>query len=118
MKYLSSYFFTYLILYYHTHTTKSPFLYGIWSFSDFFNAIIKSAIIFTPILILARRFVIKFIPEERSAIEEEKETILTIKGEYKLDVLKIYKSDLICITKSQNYVEVFFYSEWSFKLKN
>lgn len=80
---------------------KSPIIHGIYTFFEFFSIIIlKSAYIITPILILARRYSIKLIPV--------KEDILTIKGDNKLDILKILKSDLICITNSQNYVEIFF----------
>lgn len=97
---------------------KSPFLKGILTFSDFLYAYIKSAIIFTPILIFARIFILRFIPKEKEipvVIEEEK--ILTIRGEYKLDVLKIYKSELICISKSQNYIQVYYLQDGTLKSK-
>jgi len=80
---------------------KSPIINGIYTFFEFFSIIIlKSAYIIIPILILARRYSIKLIPV--------KEDLLTIKGENKFDILKVNKSELICITNSQNYVEIFF----------
>lgn len=34
--------------------------------------------------------------------------MLTLRGDNKLDILKVYPADLICISSSQNYVEIFF----------
>ncbi|MFH6966292.1 LytTR family transcriptional regulator DNA-binding domain-containing protein [Flavobacterium sp. FlaQc-28] len=80
---------------------KSPILNGGYNFSEFFSVIfIKVALILTPVIILARRYLIKLIPV--------KEDFLVIKGENKLDVLKIKKSDLVCISNAQNYVEIFY----------
>ncbi|WP_442265583.1 LytTR family transcriptional regulator DNA-binding domain-containing protein [Tenacibaculum sp. ZS6-P6] len=94
---------------------KSPFLNGIWSFNQFFHGNLKSALIFIPIIIFARNLTLKQLPKQikETIIEQPKsinkeEKKITIKGEYKLDILKIKKEDLICISKSQNYVEVFF----------
>lgn len=80
---------------------KSPMVNGGYSFAEFFFVIfIKVALILTPVLVLARRYLIKLIPE--------KEDRLTIRGENKLDVLKINKADLVCISNAQNYVEIFY----------
>ncbi len=80
---------------------KGPVLNGTYNFSEFSAKIIlKSLLILMPIIILARFFLIKLIPDK-------KDTII-IKGESKLDILNIHKSDLICIKSSQNYVEIFF----------
>lgn len=80
---------------------KSPILNGGYDFGQFFTIIfIKVALILTPVLILARTYLIKLIPV--------KEDILVIKGENKLDVLKINKTDLVCISNAQNYVEIFY----------
>ncbi|MEP5637759.1 MAG: LytTR family DNA-binding domain-containing protein, partial [Maribacter dokdonensis] len=80
---------------------KSPLYNGLYSFSEFFNIImIKSTLILSPIILLVRRYSTKLIPI--------KQDILTIKGENKLDILKIHKSDLICISNAHNYIEVFF----------
>lgn len=80
---------------------KSPILNGGYNFYEFFSVIfIKVALILTPVIILARRYLIKLIPV--------KEDFLVIKGENKLDVLKIKKSDLVCISNAQNYVEIFY----------
>ncbi|MDQ6471373.1 LytTR family DNA-binding domain-containing protein [Flavobacterium sp. LHD-80] len=80
---------------------KSPILNGGYTFSEFFSIIfIKVALILTPVIILARRYLIKFIPV--------KDDVLIIKGENKLDILKIQKADLVCVSNAQNYVEIFY----------
>lgn len=80
---------------------KSPILNGGYSLSKFFYTIfIKVALILTPVIILARRYLIKLIPQ--------KEDFIIIKGENKLDVLKIKKADLVCVSNAQNYVEIFY----------
>ena len=80
---------------------KSPVLKGGYSFSEFFRIIfIKVALILTPVIILARRYLIKLIPI--------KDDIVTFTGENKLDILKIKKADLVCISNAQNYVEIFY----------
>lgn len=80
---------------------KSTILNGGYTFSEFFSIIfIKVALIITPVIILARRYVIKLIPI--------KDDVLVFKGENKLDVLKINKADLVCISNAQNYVEIFY----------
>ncbi|WP_394749177.1 LytTR family DNA-binding domain-containing protein [Spongiimicrobium salis] len=74
---------------------------GIYTFPEFFYLIIfKPIFIFTPIILLARIYLIRLIP-----VKEDK---ITITGENKLDILKIRPSDLICITNAHNYVEIFF----------
>lgn len=80
---------------------KSPILNGGYSFAAFFIIIfIKVALILTPVIILARRYLIKLIPLQ--------DDILTFKGENKLDILKINKQDFVCISNAQNYVEIFY----------
>lgn len=80
---------------------KSPILKGGYDFSEFFSIIfIKVALILTPVIILARRYLIKLIPV--------KEDVLIFTGENKLDILKIKKADLVCISNAQNYVEIFY----------
>ncbi|AWK07335.1 LytTR family transcriptional regulator [Flavobacterium crocinum] len=80
---------------------KSPILNGGYTFSQFFSIIfIKVALILTPVIILARRYLIKLIPV--------KDDILLFKGENRLDILKIKKADLVCISNAQNYVEIFY----------
>ncbi|BDU23852.1 LytTR family DNA-binding domain-containing protein [Flavobacterium sp. GSB-24] len=80
---------------------KSPILNGGYDFSEFFLIIfIKVALILTPVIILARRYLIKLI--------SIKEDVLIFKGENKLDVLKINKADLVCVSNAQNYVEIFY----------
>lgn len=80
---------------------KSPILNGGYTFLEFFSVIfIKVALILTPVIILARRYLIKLI-----AIKDD---VLVFKGENRLDILKINKSDLVCISNAQNYVEIFY----------
>ncbi|MFB9077698.1 LytTR family transcriptional regulator DNA-binding domain-containing protein [Flavobacterium procerum] len=80
---------------------KSPILNGGYSFSEFFSIIfVKVALILTPLIILARTYLIKLIPI--------KDDNLLFKGENKLDILKINKADLVCISNAQNYVEIFY----------
>lgn len=95
---------------------KSPFLNGIWNFSEFVNAVFKTLLIFTPILVFSRRFIIRFLPKEKITSKTE-DVFITIKGDYKLDVLKIKKSDLVCISKSQNYIEIFYLENKNLKSK-
>jgi len=42
---------------------------------------------------------------------------IIIKEENKLDILKIRKQDLICVSNGQNYVEIFFIDESQLKTK-
>lgn len=80
---------------------KSPILNGGYSFTEFFNIIfIKVALILTPVIIFARRYLLKFIPI--------KDDFLIFRGENKFDILKIKKEDLVCISNAQNYVEIFY----------
>lgn len=95
------------LLYYTIYTIvtyfyyKSSIIQGFYVFTEFFtNIIFPIFLIVTPVLYLARRYSIKLIPVKANEI--------IIKGENKLDVLKIKESDLICISNSQNYVEIFY----------
>lgn len=79
---------------------KSPFLKGGFNFIEFTTIIfLKLVLISVPVIILARRYLIKLIPI--------KEDILTIKGDNKLDILIIKKSNLVCVSNAQNYIEIF-----------
>lgn len=80
--------------------SKSDLVNSAYSFSYFSLLMAKTSIVLIPILILARIYVVKLIPPN--------EAILTIKGDNKLDILKVYASDLIGVSSSQNYVEIFF----------
>jgi len=76
-------------------------LHGGFGFIEFLSVIIlKSALVSTPILILLRIYAVKLLPV--------KEDILIMRGENRLDILRIKKADLVCISNSQNYVEIFF----------
>lgn len=89
---------------------KCPILNGGYTFFDFSRIIIlKSALISTPIIMLAREYSITLIPV--------KEDYIAIRGENKLDILKIRKCDLVCVSNSQNYVEIFFIDGSQLKTK-
>jgi hypothetical protein len=89
---------------------KSPVLNGGYDFFEFSQIIIlKSALISTPIIVLARIYSVKLIPT--------KDENIIIRGENKLDILKIRKHDLVCVSNSQNYVEIFFIDESQLKTK-
>ena len=89
---------------------KSLVLNGGYDFIKFSRIIIlKSALISTPIIVLARIYSVKLIPT--------KDENIIIRGENKLDILKIRKQDLVCVSNSQNYVEIFFLEENKLKTK-
>nr|WP_255535197.1 LytTR family DNA-binding domain-containing protein [Cellulophaga sp. E16_2] len=89
---------------------KSPLIAGGYSFIEFTTIIfLKLALITAPVIILARKYLIKLIPI--------KEDILIIKGDNKLDILKIKKSDLICVSNAQNYIEIFYTDNGQLKSK-
>jgi hypothetical protein len=80
---------------------KSSVIEGNYELSQYLiNIIFNIILIFTPLIFFVRRYAFKLI--------HSKEDFITIKGENKLDILKIKQSDLICISNSQNYVEIFF----------
>lgn len=90
---------------------RSPIIKGIYYFPDFFFKIsINIFLIITPIIIIARKYVLKLIPKE----ETKK---IVIKGTNKLDFLKIKESELVCVSNSQNYVEIFYLENEELKTK-
>ncbi|WP_111670197.1 LytTR family DNA-binding domain-containing protein [Algoriphagus litoralis] len=96
-----------LFLFYILHTTgtfalyKSPFIGGGYNFFQWNTEIMmKAAIVNFTALAIARSYLTKLIPF--------KEDILTIKGDNKLDILKLKKSELISISNAHNYVEIFY----------
>ena len=104
------------ILFFATYTTMTYAYYrgdiirGIYRFPQFFTDIILNiALVITPIIFLLRRYAIKLIPK--------KEEFVTIRGENKMDFLKIKKDELICVSNSQNYVEIFFLENEQLKTK-
>lgn len=80
---------------------KSPWINGGLTFIGWNTQImLKVALVNLPVVAIARSYLIKLMPI--------KEDILTIRGDNKLDILKIRKSELICISNAQNYVEIFY----------
>ena len=94
---------------------KSDFSQGSYSFFKYFYAdFIPSMLIILPFLILSRRYIVKYnIALENQNIQK----IITISGENKLDFIKIKHSDLISVSSSQNYCEIYFLMGNSFKKK-
>lgn len=89
---------------------KSSIIEGNYNFTSYFtNIIINITLIVTPLLFFTRKYVLKLIPSVQDNI--------TIKGENKLDILNIKQSELICISNSQNYVEIFFLENNEIKSK-
>lgn len=80
--------------------SKSALVNSAYNFSYFSLLMAKVSAVLIPILILSRIYLVKLIPS--------KENMLTLRGDNKLDILKVYPADLICISSSQNYVEIFF----------
>lgn len=96
-----------LLFFYILHTTgtfalyKSPFITGGYTFLQWNTEIMmKAAIVNFTALLIARSYLIKLIPT--------KDDVLTIKGDNKLDILKIKKLELVCVSNAQNYVEIFY----------
>lgn len=91
---------------------RSSLIKGIYDFDEFLIEIIFNLfLIITPLIFIARLYILKLIPNE-----EEKEHII-LKGENKLDFLKIKQSELICISNAQNYVEIYFLEQENLKTK-
>lgn len=96
-----------LLIFYILHTLgtfalyKSPFINGGYTFLEWNTEIMmKAAVVNLTALAIARSYLVKLIPTKNDT--------LTIKGENKLDILKIKKSELICVSNAQNYVEIFY----------
>ncbi|WP_299439975.1 LytTR family DNA-binding domain-containing protein [uncultured Aquimarina sp.] len=108
---ISTYILFYLVYSISTYIYyKSSFVKGIYDFSEFLIKIIFNIfLIMTPLLFAARKYSLKLIPSKSDDI--------VIKGDNKLDVLKIKQSELICISNSQNYVEIFFLEKDQLKTK-
>ena len=102
------YYIIYTIITYYFY--KSSMVHGFYDFPRFFTEIILNiTLIISPIIFLLRKYAIKLIPK--------KEAYITIKGDNKLDFLKIKKEELICVSNSQNYVEIFFLENETLKTK-
>lgn len=107
---ISSIIFFYLIYLIGTYIYYKAIIGGNYDFSQFLNKIIlKTALITAPIILLARRYSNKLIPLKVDSI--------IIRGESKQDILKIKKQNLVCVSNSQNYVEIFFIDDGQLKTK-
>jgi len=102
------FFLIYAILTYFYY--RSPMVEGFYGFTEFLEKIIFNIfLIMTPILFVARRFVLQFLPPP--------DTEILIRGENKLDILRLQQSDLICISNAQNYVEIYYLHDGELKTK-
>lgn len=108
---ISTYIMFYILYTYITYSYyKGSIIRGNYDFFQFFTRIIINiALVVTPIIFLLRKYSIKLIPQ--------KEEYITIKGDNKMDFLKIKKDELICVSNSQNYVEIFFLENEQLKTK-
>ena len=106
---------TYLIFFTLYATTtfifyRSPIINGFYSFYEFLiNIIVNIFLILTPIICIARHYTTKLLAPQKDHI--------TIKGDNKLDILKIKRSDLVCVSNVQNYVEIFYLDQERLKTK-
>ncbi|MEO1212341.1 MAG: LytTR family DNA-binding domain-containing protein [Bacteroidota bacterium] len=90
----------------------SSLIKGIYDFGEFMIEIIFNLfLIITPLIFIARMYISKLAPKE-----EEIEYII-LKGENKLDFLKIRQSELVSISNAQNYVEIFYLDQGELKTK-
>ncbi len=81
---------------------KTEIINGIYSFSKFsIEVYTPICFILLSILIFSRWFLNRKAPTKPTSK-------ITLTGDNKLDILKIKQSDLICISNSQNYVEIFY----------
>lgn len=79
---------------------KTDIVNGIYNFKTFsLKVYLPICLILFPILFFLRWFINKKTTHKKSAI-------ITLKGDNKLDILKILPEDLICISSADNYVEV------------
>ncbi|HAS46803.1 MAG TPA: LytTR family transcriptional regulator [Microscillaceae bacterium] len=83
---------------------------GIYDFPTFFTKIIVNIIvILTPIIAIVRHYSLRLLAIQEKELQEATiEEDIVIRGTNKLDFLKIKQSELVCISNTQNYVEVFF----------
>ena len=93
---------------------KSSLVAGFYSFIEFNTKIVFNIILIaTPIIWFARLYVNNL----NQIIDPIEEVYIILKGENKLDRLKIKRSDLVCISNAQNYVEIFFLEKNILKTK-
>jgi len=105
---------------------KSFVIRGFYDLPVFFIKIILNIIvILTPIIVIIRHYSLRRI-YARSDTEKELlikparkqyEEDIVIRGANKLDFLKIKQSELVCISNTQNYVEIFFLENDELKTK-
>ncbi|RNC86767.1 MAG: LytTR family transcriptional regulator [Winogradskyella sp.] len=81
--------------YYRTEWVNGE--YDFWTWSAYIY--IPISLVLLSVIIFLRWFFNKKAPQK-------KESLLTLKGDNKLDILKILPDDIVCISSADNYVEV------------
>lgn len=90
---------------------KSNFIRGFYDIYEFTTKIIVNIIlIISPIIIISRKYTLNLI-------KKKEDNSITIKGDNKLDILKINVSNLVCISNAQNYVEIYYLEDDNLKTK-
>lgn len=103
------YYTIYAIVTYYYY--RSPIITGYYDFPTFFQKIILNImLIYTPIIIAARYYSLRKITKEENqpGKKEPEDEEIIIRGNNKLDFLKIKVSELVCVSNTQNYVEIFY----------
>ncbi|MEM8888546.1 MAG: LytTR family DNA-binding domain-containing protein [Bacteroidota bacterium] len=91
---------------------KSRLIRGIYDFDEFLIEIIFNLfLVISPLIFISRLYLQKLLPED-----EENEHII-LKGENKLDFLKIKQAELLCISNAQNYVEIYYLEQGEIRTK-
>jgi len=89
-----------ILLFFSYSYYKTDIVNGLYDFKIFsLKVYLPICLILFPILFLLRRYINKRTTGKRS-------TLITLKGDNKLDILRISPEDLICISSADNYVEV------------
>ena len=94
------YFLLYVVVFFPTIVYyKSEIVNGDYTVSSFFlEQYIPVLIIITPILYLLRKLAVRGGNEDQ----------ITIKGDNKRDILRLSSNELVCVSSSDNYIEVFY----------
>jgi len=87
--------------YYRSEVVLGEYSFGYYTYAMY----LPTLVIVIPLVLLLRWTFVKYM--DRNKILENK--LLEIRGENKLDILRIPFSDLVCAVSSRNYVEIFYF---------
>ena len=100
---------------------KTEIVNGTFSFSDFTLAIyLPTLVILLPVIFAGRYLITRNEKEEIKEVNKEevnKEEIVTLLGENKLDILKLPMADLVALKAANNYVAVYYLLDGQLKKK-